>query len=53
MGSNLAKLLLKKGKEVVIIDNLSTSSGYNLEDLPGDFEFIQEDIVTIDMNLIE
>lgn len=44
IGSNLADGLLEKGAKVVIIDNLSTGFRENLEEIRGDFDFVEGDI---------
>ncbi len=41
IGSNLADELIAKGARVSIIDDLSTGSIENVEDIKGDFEFIE------------
>lgn len=44
IGSNLADGLIKEGAKVVIIDNFVTGFRENLEEIAGDFEFIEGDI---------
>ncbi len=44
IGSNLADELIKQGAKVVIIDNLVTGFRENLEEINGDFEFIEGDL---------
>lgn len=44
IGSNLAEELIRQGAKVRIIDNLVTGFRENLEEIPGDFEFIEGDI---------
>ncbi|HVE59954.1 MAG TPA: SDR family oxidoreductase [Pyrinomonadaceae bacterium] len=44
IGSNLADELIKQGAKVVIIDNLVTGFRENLEEIGGDFEFIEGDL---------
>ena len=44
IGSNLADELIKKGAKVVILDNLVTGFRENLEEINGDFEFIEGDL---------
>lgn len=44
IGSNLADELLKQGAKVKILDNLSTGFRENLEEIKGDFEFIEGDL---------
>src|SRR5664279_954485 len=44
IGSNLAEELIRQGARVSIIDDLSTGFRENLEDIKGDFEFIEGDI---------
>jgi len=44
IGSNLADELIRQGAKVSIIDDLSTGSRENLEEIRGDFEFFHGDI---------
>ncbi|MGI8668309.1 MAG: SDR family oxidoreductase [Aridibacter sp.] len=44
IGSNLADGLIEQGAKVVIIDNLVTGFRENLEEIKGDFEFIEGDL---------
>ena len=44
IGSNLAGELIKQGAKVKIIDNLITGFRENLEEIDGDFDFIEGDI---------
>jgi nucleoside-diphosphate-sugar epimerase len=44
IGSNLADELIRRGAKVKIIDNLLTGYHENLEEIKGDFEFIEGDI---------
>lgn len=44
IGSNLADELIRQGAKVTIIDNLLTGFRENLEEIEGDFEFIEGDI---------
>jgi nucleoside-diphosphate-sugar epimerase len=44
IGSNLAEELIKQGAKVAIIDNLVTGFRENLEEIAGDFEFIEGDL---------
>lgn len=44
IGSNLAEELIKQGAKVSIIDNLITGFRENLDEIKGDFEFIEGDI---------
>jgi nucleoside-diphosphate-sugar epimerase len=44
IGSNLAQELIERGSKVRIIDNLVTGFRENLEEIKGDFDFIQADI---------
>lgn len=44
IGSNLADELIRQGAKVKIIDNLITGFRENLEELKGDFEFIEGDL---------
>jgi nucleoside-diphosphate-sugar epimerase len=44
IGSNLADTLLEKGARVAIIDNLTTGFRENLDEMNGEFDFIEGDI---------
>jgi len=44
IGSNLADDLIRQGAKVVIIDNLVTGFRENLEEITGDFDFIEGDL---------
>ncbi len=44
IGSNLADELIKQGAKVVILDNLITGFRENLEEIGGDFDFIEGDL---------
>jgi len=44
IGSNLADELVRQGAKVVILDNLTTGFRENLEEIKGDFEFIEGDL---------
>src|SRR5437868_10978475 len=44
IGSNLAEELIRQGARVAIIDNLTTGFRENLEDISGDFDFVEGDI---------
>ncbi len=44
IGSNLADELIRQGAKVRIIDNLVTGFRENLEEINGDFDFIEADI---------
>lgn len=44
IGSNLAEELIKNGAKVSILDNLITGFRENLEEIKGDFEFIEGDL---------
>jgi nucleoside-diphosphate-sugar epimerase len=44
IGSNLAEELIRQGAKVVIIDNLVTGFRENLEEIRGDFDFIEGDL---------
>jgi nucleoside-diphosphate-sugar epimerase len=44
IGSNLAEQLIAQGARVTIIDNLTTGFRENLDEIKGDFEFIEGDI---------
>ena len=49
IGSNLADELIKKGAKVTILDNFVTGFRENLEEITGDFEFIEGDIRNTDV----
>ena len=44
IGSNLAEELIGQGAKVAIIDDLSTGCRENLDEIEGDFDFIEGDI---------
>lgn len=44
IGSNLANALISNGARVTIIDNLITGFRENLDEISGDFEFVEGDI---------
>ncbi len=44
IGSNLAEELIRQGAKVNILDNLSTGYRENLEEITGDFDFIEGDL---------
>ena len=44
IGSNLADELLKQGAKITILDNLSTGFIENLNEIKGDFEFVEADL---------
>ncbi|HEY0049223.1 MAG TPA: SDR family oxidoreductase [Pyrinomonadaceae bacterium] len=44
IGSNLADALIRQGAKVTIIDNLATGFRENLEEIKGDFEFVEGDL---------
>ena len=44
IGSNLADALIEQGAKVVIVDNLITGFRENIEEISGDFEFVEGDI---------
>ena len=44
IGSNLAEELIKQGAKVTIIDNFITGFRENLEEIKGDFDFIECDV---------
>lgn len=44
IGSNLADELLRQGAKVTILDNFVTGFRENLEEIEGDFEFIEGDV---------
>lgn len=49
IGSNLADELIRRGARVTIIDDLSTGFRENLEEITGDFEFVEGDITSDDI----
>lgn len=44
IGSNLAEELIRQGAQVTIIDDLTTGFRENLDEINGDFDFIEGDI---------
>ncbi|MEP7076359.1 MAG: SDR family oxidoreductase [Acidobacteriota bacterium] len=44
IGSNLADELIRQGAKVSILDNLSTGFRENLEEISGDFDFVEGDL---------
>jgi len=44
IGSNLADELIRRGAKVTILDNLSTGFRENLEEIDGEFDFIEGDL---------
>jgi len=44
IGSNLAQELIRQGARVNILDNLTTGFRENLEEIEGDFDFIEGDL---------
>jgi len=44
IGSNLAEELIRQGAKVVIIDNFVTGFRENLEEIKGDFDFVEGDL---------
>ena len=48
IGSHVVTSLVQQGHEVVVFDNLSTGCRSNLDDVQGDIEFVQTDILDID-----
>ncbi|HSK74102.1 MAG TPA: SDR family oxidoreductase [Pyrinomonadaceae bacterium] len=44
IGSNLAEELIRQGARVAILDNLVTGFRENLEEIKGDFEFVEGDL---------
>jgi len=44
IGSNLADELIRLGAKVVVVDNLITGFRENLEEIDGDFDFIEADV---------
>lgn len=44
IGSNLAQVLIKQGAKVSILDNLVTGFRENLDEIEGDFDFIEGDL---------
>jgi len=48
IGSHLVEELLKKGNEIVIVDNLHTGSKKNINDFIDEVEFIEKNVDNID-----
>ncbi len=46
IGSNLAEELIRRGAKVTIIDDLSTGFRENLDEIDGDFDFVEGDITS-------
>lgn len=44
IGSNLADALIRQGAKVTIIDNMATGFRENLDEIKGDFEFVEGDL---------
>ena len=44
VGSHLVKLLVKKGHEITVIDNLHTGKKENLDEVKDEIEFLNIDI---------
>ncbi|MGH9818666.1 MAG: NAD-dependent epimerase/dehydratase family protein, partial [Pyrinomonadaceae bacterium] len=44
IGSNLADELIRQGSKVVVLDNFATGFRENLDEIDGDFEFVEGDI---------
>ena len=44
IGSNLAEAMIKQGAKVTIIDNLITGFRENLEEIEGDFDYVEGDL---------
>jgi len=44
IGSNLAEELIRQGSQVTILDNLSTGFRENLDEIRGDFDFVEGDL---------
>jgi nucleoside-diphosphate-sugar epimerase len=44
IGSNLAEELIRQGAKVIIIDNLITGFRENLDEIEGDFDFVEGDL---------
>lgn len=44
IGSNLAEELIRQGREVRIVDNLSTGFRENLDEIEGAFDFVEGDL---------
>ena len=51
LGSHLCDLLLKKGHEVICIDNLVTGNTGNIEHIDSDkFTYLNHDITSVELN---
>lgn len=48
IGSHLARRLLKEGADVTIVDNLSSGSRKNIEDIKMDVDFVKQDLRNYD-----
>lgn len=44
IGSNLAEELIRQGAKVVILDNFATGFRENLDEIEGDFDFVEGDL---------
>lgn len=44
IGSNLSEELIRQGAKVTILDNLTTGFRENLEEIEGDFDFVEGDL---------
>jgi nucleoside-diphosphate-sugar epimerase len=44
IGSNLAQELIRQGAKLRIVDNFATGNRHNLEEISGDFDFIEGDL---------
>lgn len=44
IGSNLARFLLKKGSQIIILDNLSTGKRRNLDEIIDQIDFVEGDL---------
>jgi len=49
IGSNIAHELLNRGYDVIIVDNLSTGTEKNIEDIKSEIDFVKGDIRDLDL----
>tara|TARA_B100001093_G_scaffold511520_1_gene579581 strand:- start:127 stop:1056 length:930 start_codon:yes stop_codon:yes gene_type:complete len=53
IGSNLSEYLIKKGHEIIILDNLSTGKKENIKTFIREITFYDEDIKTFNFNFLK
>jgi len=49
IGSHLTARLVAEKKQVMVVDNLSTGSLHNLQDIEGQFEFVQGNVCDLEL----